>query len=111
MQRIVADFMRAPDARDARGVADACATLDTTYRWLDATMATRTWAAGEIFSLADCAAAPALFYSDWVHRIADTSPNLVAYRKRLLSRPSVARAVDEARPFRSLFPPGAPDRD
>ena len=111
MQRIVADCMRAPDERDARGVADARATLDDAYRWLDATMASRTWAAGEAFSLADCAAAPALFYADWVHPITDTSPNLIAYRKRLLSRPSVARAVDEARPFRPLFPPGAPDRD
>ena len=71
----------------------------------------RTWGAGENFTLADCAAAPSLFYSDWVHEISQQFPALRAYRRRLLSRPSVARAVDEARPYRNLFPPGAPNRD
>jgi glutathione S-transferase len=61
--------------------------------------------------MADCAAAPALFYADWVHRISDAYPALRAYRARLLARPSFARAVEEARPFRPLFPLGAPDRD
>jgi glutathione S-transferase len=74
-------------------------------------MAGREWAAGSTFSLADCAAAPALFYADWVHPIDKAWSNLRAYRKRLLARPSFARAVDEARPYRPLFPPGAPDRD
>ena len=68
------------------------------------------WAAGE-FSLADCAAAPSLFYADWVQPIPEQHARLRAYRARLLARPSVARAVDEARPFRHFFPPGAPDRD
>jgi len=67
--------------------------------------------AGDEFSLADCAAAPSLFYADWVHPIPDEFANLRAYRQRLLARPSFARAVDEARPYRSFFPPGAPDRD
>ena len=71
----------------------------------------REWAAGDAFSLADCAAAPALFYADWVHPIDASLQNLRAYRARLLARPSFARAVDEARPYRVNFPPGAPDRD
>jgi glutathione S-transferase len=111
MQKIVVDCIRAPESRDRQGVAEAHATLDTAYRWLDETMAGREWAAGSTFSLADCAAAPALFYADWVHPIDEAWSNLRAYRKRLLARPSFARAVDEARPYRPLFPPGAPDRD
>jgi len=64
-----------------------------------------------VAALADCAAAPALFYADWAHPIGATLGNAKAYRKRLLARPSFARAVDEARPYRSYFPLGAPDRD
>src|SRR3546814_19113348 len=74
-------------------------------------MAGREWAAGDDFSLADCGAAPFLFYADWTHRIDPAFGNVVAYRKRLLARPSFTRAVDEARPYRRLFPLGAPDRD
>jgi glutathione S-transferase len=110
-QKIVFDAMRQPDERDARGVADARAMLDTSYAWLDRVMASRTWAVGDHFSLADCAAAPFLFYADWTHRIGDHFPNVIAYRKRLLARPSFARAVEEARPYRTLFPLGAPERD
>ena len=109
-QKLVYDALRAPEARDAQGVAEARAALETAYAWLDARMADREWAAGA-FSLADCAAAPALFYADWSHRIADRFANLLAYRARLLARPSFARAVDAARPFRPYFPLGAPDRD
>jgi glutathione S-transferase len=111
MQKIVADCIRAAENRDRQGVAEARATLDTAYRWLDEAMAGREWAAGSTFSLADCAAAPALFYADWVHPIDGALSNLRAYRRRLLARPSFARAVEEARPYRPLFPPGAPDRD
>jgi glutathione S-transferase len=71
----------------------------------------RTWAAGDTLSLADCAAAPSLFYADWVHPIAGAYPTLRGYRSRLLAWPAFARAVDEARPFRKYFPLGAPDRD
>ncbi|MDP3320291.1 MAG: glutathione S-transferase family protein, partial [Bosea sp. (in: a-proteobacteria)] len=60
---------------------------------------------------ADCAAAPSLFYADWVHEIDAAYPDTRAYRARLLARPSVARAVEAARPYRHLFPLGAPDRD
>ncbi|MGN5476444.1 glutathione S-transferase family protein [Cupriavidus basilensis] len=111
MQRIVFDYIRAPEARDPAGVADARQLLDRSYQWLDQTMASREWAAAGAFSLADCAAAPSLFYADWVHPIDPALAHVWAYRSRLLARPSFARAVDEARPYRKLFPPGAPDRD
>ena len=111
VQKLVGDVMREPQNRDAQGVAEAHSLLDTAYRWLDGALARRTWAAGEAPTLADCAAAPSLFYADWVHPIDDSCPNLRAYRARLLAWPPFARAVDEARPFRAFFPPGAPDRD
>lgn len=111
MQRIVADFIRAPEKRDPSTITDANALLDKAYSWIDAHMKNRHWAAGDDFTLADCAAAPALFYADWVHQIPETLRHARAYRAKLLARPSVARAVDEARPYRHFFPPGAPDRD
>lgn len=111
MQRIVAQHMRPETLRDAGTLADAHQLLATSYAWLDARMAGREWACEAGFSLADCAAAPSLFYSDWVHPAGAAHPHLAAYRARLLARSSMARAVDEARPFRSFFPPGAPDRD
>lgn len=111
MQKIVTDHLRPAESRDAYGVAKARGMLDDAYRWIDGKLAGRHWAAGTEFSLADCAAAPSLFYADWVHEIDPAFAHLRAYRKRLLARPSFARAVDEARPFRALFPPGAPDRD
>lgn len=110
-QKLVFDVLRPEPERDVRGTREARDMLDTAYKWLDDTMAGREWAAGDSFSLADCAAAPALFYADWSHRIDAAFPNVHAYRKRLLARPSFARAVDEARPYRPLFPLGAPDRD
>jgi glutathione S-transferase len=110
-QKIVADSLRPDGERDPCGVAEARAMLDTAYGWLDKTMAGREWAAGDHFGLADCGGAPFLFYADWTHRIGATFPNVIAYRRRLLARPSFARAVDEARPYRPLFPLGAPDRD
>lgn len=111
MQKIVADSLRSAESRDAFGVGEARAMLDASYRWLDAAMAGREWASGDAFSLADCAAAPSLFYADWAHPIDANFANVRAYRQRLLARPSFARAVDEARPYRHFFPLGAPDRD
>jgi len=111
MSRIVHDALRAPDARDAQTVAQSRFMLDTIYRWLDQRMAGRDWAAGETFTLADCAAAPSLFFADWAHPIAEEFRALRAYRNRLKARPSFARAVEEARPYRPFFPLGAPDRD
>lgn len=108
---LVFDALRPEDQRDPLGRERARATLDTAYRWLDGVMAEREWAAGDRFSLADCAAGPALFYADWSHPIDAAHGHLHGYRQRLLARPSFARAVDEARPYRPLFPLGAPDRD
>jgi glutathione S-transferase len=110
-QKVVFDAIRGPEARDPQGVADAKRMLETAYAWLDKWMEGREWASGGAFSLADCGAAPFLFYADWTHAIPAQFGNLHAYRARLLARPSFARAVDEARPYRAFFPLGAPDRD
>jgi glutathione S-transferase len=110
MMTIVFDRLRPEHARDSYGVARAREILDKAYGWLDARMVTRTWAAAGAFSLADCAAAPALFYADWVHPFAERAA-LMAYFRRLLARPSFARCVDDARPSRVFFPGGAPVRD
>jgi len=110
-QKFIIDSFRDEEAKDAQGVAEARAMLDTAYSWLNERLAGRRWAAGDMFTLADCAAGPALFYADWTHPISEEFSNVRAYRERLLDRPSFARAVDEARPYRSLFPFGAPDRD
>ena len=111
MSAIVADFMRPEDERDSRTVADCRAKLEVAYRWIEGEIPADGWAMGECFTLADCAAAPSLFYADWVQPIPETLPKARAYRARLLAHPSIARAVDEARPYRAYFPPGAPDRD
>ena len=110
-QKVVFDAIRSEADRDPHGVREARAMLDRSYAWLDDHMATREWAAGASFSLADCGAAPFLFYADWTHPIDARFANVRAYRERLLARPSFRRAAEEARPFRSYFPLGAPDRD
>jgi glutathione S-transferase len=111
MSRIVRDARRAAEDRSALTVAEARSQLDTIYGWLDARMASRHWAIGDTFTLADCAAAPSLLYADWAHPIAPTFVHLRTYRERLLARPSYDRANNEARPYRHFFPLGAPDRD
>jgi glutathione S-transferase len=111
MQVLVSDVLRPADQRDSYGVERAKVDLERIYAWLDGELAGRTWAAGDSFTLADAAAAPSLFYADWAHPIDGRFAALKAYRARLLARPSVARAVDEARPYRAYFPLGAPDRD
>ena len=111
MQKIVLNQLRPEADRDAFGVTEARGVLERIYAWLDMHLAGRTWAAGAAFTLADCAAAPALLYADWAHAIPPALSTLRAYRSRLLAHSSVARAVDEARPFRSYFPLGAPSRD
>lgn len=110
-QKCVFDALRQEQNRDAYGVNEARQMLATAYAWLEQRLQGRTWAAGEHFSLADCAAAPFLFYADWTLPIAETFPTVRTYRQRLLQRPSFARAVEEARPYRAFFPLGAPDRD
>jgi glutathione S-transferase len=109
--KCVFDVIRSPENRDPAGVADAKKLLETSYAWLDKQLAGHDWAVGNDFTLADCAAAPSLFYADWTHPIGEEFKTLKAYRARLLARPSFARAVDEARFFRPYFPLGAPDRD
>ncbi len=93
------------------GLALATERLERAYGWLEGALEGKTWAAGEAFTLADCAAAPSLFYADWVYQIPEQYRTLRAYRARLLARPSFARVVEEARYFRPFFPLGAPDRD
>ena len=104
MQRIVGNALR-PGVEQAHGAIARC------YAWLEARLQDRQWAACDRFTLADCAAAPALFYGDWVHPMGERFPVLAAYRARLLARPSILRVVDEARPYRGFFPLGAPGRD
>lgn len=108
MQAIVAEALLPHDQRDPRRVERIRPKLDQAYAWLGHRVGPR-WATGAQFTIADCAAAPALLYVDWVHPIPDGP--LKAYRTRLLAHPAVARVVDEARPWRPLFPLGAPDRD
>jgi len=111
MQKPVFEALRTDGARKEEAMAEARQALDTAYAWLESRLSGRSWAAGESFTMADCAAAPSLFYADWVHQIGADFPRLRAYRSRLLARPSVARAVDEGRPYRHYFPLGARDRD
>jgi glutathione S-transferase len=111
MQKIVADRIRPEQDRDPYGVNEARAMLDKAYDWLDKTLTGREWATGATFSLADCAAAPSLFYADWAHPMGERFSHVREYRRKLLARPSFARAVDEARPYRPYFPLGAPDLD
>jgi glutathione S-transferase len=111
MQKPVFEALKADGARKEEAMAEARQALDTAYAWLEEKLLDRSWAAGDDFSMADCAAAPSLFYADWVHPIGPAFPRLRDYRSRLLERPSVARAVDEGRPYRAYFPLGAPDRD
>lgn len=112
LQRMVAAVLREENKRDPHVEGEVKSALDKSYVWLDAWMAPRTWAANDAFGIADCAAAPALFYAHWAFPIADVHTALRAYRARLLARPSIARVVDEARPWREYFPlkgRGAPD--
>lgn len=110
-QDIVNDRIRGPEGHSPMIVEKALAGLDTIYAWLDKELAGDGWATPAGFTLADCAAAPSLFYADWIREIPAHYENLRAYRARLLARPSVARAVDGGRRYRSYFPGGAPDRD
>jgi len=106
MRKIVADALRPVGGGDPEGVAGARATLETAYAILDAHLAyTTAWTAGPTFTIADCAAAPALFYARVVHRWEEQQQiNITRYYRDLVNRPSVARVIDEARPYREVFP-------
>jgi len=118
MQRVVAAYFVDKDNPGAGGMRDAPdaheveagkAGLRRAYTWIE------RWLAVNLLpphaSLVTCAAAPSLFYADWVERIPADCPRLAALRAELLALPPVARCVDDARPYRGYFPPGAPDRD
>lgn len=111
MQPSVNHALRPPGCGDAFGAEQGLKALRTAYDWLEANLPDAEWAAGDTFTLADCAAAPALFYADWIDEIGDSRPRLKAYRARLLAHPAVQKSVDGARPYRAYFPLGAPDRD
>lgn len=111
MQKPVFAAIKQDAVRRDEALVEARRALELAYGWLEQRLTGRAWAAGTALSLADCAAAPSLFYADWVHPIAAHFPVLRAYRSRLLAWPAFARAVDEARPYRPYFPLGAPDRD
>ena len=111
MQPAVNHALRPEGQGDPYGAEQGRKSLQVAYDWLEANLRGDVWAAGDTFTLADCAAAPALFYADWVEEIGDTRPKLSAYRARLLAHPAVSRCVEDARPYRAYFPLGAPDRD
>ena len=102
--KIVTNRIRPPGKGDEYGVAHARGALQTAYGLIEKKMASRTWATGETFGMADCAAAPALFYADLVMPLGASYPNTAAYLARLKERPSFARVIREAQPYFALFP-------
>ena len=104
MQKVVTDRLRPAEKHDAFGVEEARGKLATACAMLDRDLKGRTWAAGESFSLADCAAAPPLFFVNLLQPFGDRYPTLSAYVARLRARPSIARALKEAEPFLAMMP-------
>jgi glutathione S-transferase len=104
MQKIVGDRLRPADKKDPYGVDQAKARLATAYGIIEQQMAKQTWAAGESFTMADCGAAPALFYANMAVPFGDTHRNVAAYFDRLMQRPSFARVVAEAKPYFDMIP-------
>jgi glutathione S-transferase len=104
MQKIIGDRLRPADARDAVGVTEAKTRIQSCYGMIDKEMTSRIWAMGDAFSLADCAAAPALFYGSMVVPFGGEHKNLSAYFERLKARPSFARVVKEAEPYFKMVP-------
>ena len=104
MQKIVGDRLRPAGSKDPHGVEDARTRMAAALGMAEKQMAGRTWAAGETFTLADCAAAPALFYADKIASFAGVYPNLIAYLDCLKQRPSYARTLKEAEPYFRFFP-------
>jgi glutathione S-transferase len=106
MQRIVFDRLRPEGSKDPTGVEQAKARLTTALDMIEQDIAGKTWATGDDFTIADCAAAPALYYADLVLPFTATHRNVAAYLDRLMQRPSYARVLREAEPYRHLFPAG-----
>jgi glutathione S-transferase len=104
MQKVVGDRLRPTEKRDGFGVEQAKAQLQTALGMVDGDMATKTWAMGDAFSMADCAAAPALHYANLVTPFTSTHKHAAAYLDRLMAHPSFARTLKEAEPYRHLFP-------
>jgi glutathione S-transferase len=105
VQKFAGDHMRPQGKKDAYGVDDARARYVKALDLLDAEMAQRAWAMGDTFTMADCSAAPPLFYGNrFFGPFRDTHPNAIAYLDRLMARPSYARALEEAKPFMHLLP-------
>ncbi|MEO5324866.1 glutathione S-transferase family protein [Mesorhizobium sp. CC13] len=104
MQKIVTDRLRPDGGNDAIGVADARRALDTAYAVIETQLEGRTWATGDAFTIADCAAAPVLFFASIVHPFGGGQDKLAAYFERLVARPSIRRVIAEARPYFPLFP-------
>lgn len=109
MQEVVNEYLRDAENSDLARVEEARARLDRSYAWLEGWL--QFYPAQGQITLIECAAAPALFYADWVHPIPEMLPRLRAWRAHLLSLPPVASCVEAARPYRAGFPLGAPDRD
>lgn len=104
LQKIVADIIRAPGTKDPTGVDQARTVLARAYDVLEAELGAKQWAAGAAFSMADCAAAPALYYANRVAPLGAAHAKLMAYLERLHQRPSFARVFEEAQPYLGMFP-------
>ncbi len=104
MQKIVTDRLRPAGKNDPYGVEEAKTLLQTALGMLDQDMATKTWVMGDGFTMADCAAAPPLFYANMLMPFGATHKNAAGYLNRLMERPSFARAVKEAQPYLKLMP-------
>jgi glutathione S-transferase len=104
MQNIMLDRLRPADKKDPQGAEEARAQLRTSYAMIEQQMANGGWAMGEDFSLADCAAAPPLFYGSMVVPFEAAQNNLAAYFERLKARPSFARVMKEAEPYFQMVP-------
>jgi glutathione S-transferase len=104
MQKIVTDRLRPAGNNDPYGIEQAKAQLDQAYKVIEPAMEAKTWAMGDDFTLADCAAAPALFYANTVAPFGSSHGNLASYLDRLMARASFARVLEEAQPYFALFP-------
>jgi len=104
MQKIVGDRLRSKGERDRVGVEQARGLLRTAYRMIEGEMKDKEWAMGNRFTMADCAAAPSLYYANLVEPFGETHRATSAYHVRLTARPSVARVIREAEPYFGSFP-------